>query len=61
MSGGYQASVLNCQRKVRHRTEAKALRIAARCAGKHGVRSLHVYHCPHCHGWHLTSQSRRHG
>ncbi|WP_327335177.1 hypothetical protein [Streptomyces anulatus] len=19
-----------------------------------------AYHCPHCHGWHLTSQAKKH-
>ena len=28
---------------------------AAECA-EHGAPPLHVYHCPYCNGWHLTSK-----
>lgn len=51
----------NCQRKVRHPTHAKALRSAARIAGKARVRHLHAYRCPHCNGWHLTKKAQARG
>lgn len=47
-----------CRAKVRHGSEAKALRAASRLAGKHNTRSLRVYSCRHCNGWHLTSIPR---
>lgn len=47
-----------CRRKRRHRTRARALRAAARCAATYGARQLHVYRCDVCNGWHLTSQPR---
>jgi hypothetical protein len=46
---------------MRHRTQSKALVSAARCAGRNGAKALHVYRCPHCNGWHLTSQERTRG
>lgn len=46
----------DCQRKNAHRTEAKALRAAARLAGRARVRHLRVYRCPHCACWHLTKR-----
>ncbi len=52
-------ALLACQRKVRHRTESKALASAARCAGKRNAKGLRVYHCPYCRGWHLTHQVRQ--
>jgi len=50
-----------CLRKIRHRSEERALIRAACCAGKHNTRSLRVYRCPACNGWHLTSKVRGHG
>jgi hypothetical protein len=47
-----------CKRKIRHRTESKALVVAAKCAAMRNVRGLHVYRCPVCSGWHLTHQER---
>lgn len=51
----------NCLRKVHYRTEAQALRRAARLAGRRRFRSLRAYRCPHCGQWHLTHQERRRG
>lgn len=47
-----------CDRKKRYatRAEAEAARIACE---RHGARSLHVYQCPYCDGWHLTHKSGR--
>jgi len=50
-----------CARKIRHRTESKALVAASRSAGKNNAKALRVYHCPQCGGWHLTHQARRRG
>lgn len=47
-----------CTSKIRHATEAKALAAAARAAAKRHVKGLHVYRCPNCNGWHLTSRGR---
>ena len=55
------ASERNCQRKIRHHSEAKALRAASRVAGKARVRHLRVYRCPHCQGWHLTRKVQGRG
>ena len=41
-----------CFRKCRYPTRARA----KRAARKHG---LHVYHCPLCRQWHLTSRRGR--
>lgn len=48
------ADMAACLRKIRHRSEAKALSRAARAVGRNGARLLRVYRCPACHGWHLT-------
>lgn len=47
-----------CDRKKRYttRTEAEAARIACE---RHGARSLHIYQCPYCGGWHLTHKKAR--
>ena len=48
-------------RSQRHEEERAAARrhkaelTAAECA-EHGAPPLHVYHCPYCNGWHLTSK-----
>ncbi|MBM6687975.1 hypothetical protein H6A35_03705 [Collinsella tanakaei] len=47
-----------CASKNRYATRADALDAAARCAS-HGTRGLHVYKCPYCNGWHLTSKAPR--
>lgn len=43
-----------CTSKNRYATRSDALEAAAACAA-HGRGGLHVYRCPHCDGWHLTS------
>jgi len=53
-----RADIDACMRKIRHRTEERALVRAARCAGKYNARALRVYRCPACNGWHLTSKVR---
>ena len=48
-------------RSQRHEEERAAARrheaelTAAECA-EHGAPPLHVYRCPYCNGWHLTSK-----
>ncbi|MDY2776865.1 MAG: hypothetical protein SOU51_00575 [Collinsella sp.] len=43
-----------CESKNRYSSRAEALDAIAACAD-HGRRGLHVYRCPYCNGWHLTS------
>lgn len=45
-----------CERKNRYASRYEAELTAAECA-EHGAPPLHVYHCPYCNGWHLTSKS----
>lgn len=47
-----------CRSKRPYKTESKALRAAARCAGRYNARQLRVYQCRECRRWHLTSQPR---
>lgn len=44
-----------CERKNRYASRYEAELTAAECA-EHGAPPLHVYHCPYCNGWHLTSK-----
>lgn len=44
-----------CERKNRYASQYEAELTAAECAD-HGAPPLHVYHCPYCNGWHLTSK-----
>lgn len=46
-----------CERKNRYASRSEAEATAAACA-EHGARNLHVYKCPHCNGWHLTSKGQ---
>jgi hypothetical protein len=53
-----------CREKRRYRTKLDAeialSRVDAATAGAHDTqRPVRVYRCPHCRGWHLTSQARR--
>lgn len=43
-----------CGRKSRFPDEASAIASASYLMHK-GNKSLRVYHCPYCGGWHLTS------
>ena len=45
----------SCERKNRYASRYEAELTAAECA-EHGAPPLHVYHCPYCNGWHLTSK-----
>ena len=49
----------SCRRKVRYRSRKEARVGASRGAAVSRQRSLHVYRCPLCEGYHLTSQVRR--
>ena len=42
-------------RSQRHEEERAAARRHKACA-EHGAPPLHVYRCPYCNGWHLTSK-----
>lgn len=44
-----------CERKNRYASRYEAELTAAECA-EHGAPPLHVYRCPYCNGWHLTSK-----
>ena len=44
----------SCLSKNRYASYAEAQDAQAACA-EHGITGLHIYKCPHCHGWHLTS------
>ncbi|MBQ9067812.1 MAG: hypothetical protein IJ131_01960 [Eggerthellaceae bacterium] len=43
-----------CTSKQRYASYAEAQNTIAACA-EHGTTGLHIYKCPHCNGWHLTS------
>ena len=47
-----------CSSKNRYFSRAEAEATAAECAA-HGAPKLHVYRCPFCDGWHLTSKPPR--
>lgn len=47
-----------CESKKRYPSRLDAQEAAAACAA-HGRCGLHVYQCPYCAGWHLTSKPRR--
>jgi hypothetical protein len=54
-----------CQEKIRYRTAAGAKLALWRIwydrylRGKRQRRERRTYACPHCGGWHLTSQRKR--
>mgnify|MGYP000597455075 CR=1 FL=1 len=48
----------SCERKNRYASRYEAELTAVECA-EHGAPPLHVYHCPYCNGWHLTSKGSR--
>ena len=43
-----------CLSKNRYAGYAEAQDAQAACA-EHGTADLHIYKCPYCNGWHLTS------
>lgn len=43
-----------CTSKQRYVSYDEAQQTVAACA-EHGTTGLHIYKCPHCNGWHLTS------
>jgi hypothetical protein len=46
-----------CTGKKRHHSADAAVGFASRMVKKTG--GVRPYRCPHCGGWHLTSQTRR--
>ena len=53
-----------CRHKIRYRDKlgamiAVASTQAAAARGVKGRDETRVYRCPHCHGWHTTSQPKR--
>lgn len=52
------AEQMKCQLKNRYVSERVALLQAARAEVDRGA-VLHVYRCPHCKGWHLTSRKQK--
>jgi hypothetical protein len=54
-----------CDEKIRYRTAVGAklalwrIWVDRYLRGRRHRRERRVYECPHCHGWHLTSQSKR--
>lgn len=47
-----------CASKNRYATKGEAEAALLACA-EHGRRGLHIYRCPYCKGWHLTSHPQR--
>jgi len=43
--------------KIRFRSQAKARQ--AMLKHRHSPAKLHVYKCPNCDGWHITSQPKQ--
>ena len=54
-----------CEEKIRYRTAAGArlalwrIWVARYLRGRRHRHERRVYACPHCGGWHLTSQPKR--
>jgi hypothetical protein len=54
-----------CQEKIRYRTAVGAtwalwrIRFDRYLRGRRGRGERRAYACPHCGGWHLTSQRKR--
>lgn len=51
-----------CPDKVRYRDRIAALMALGKVRRKDATRETverRAYHCPHCRGWHLTSQQKR--
>ena len=46
-----------CESKNRYSSRDEARATIASCEA-HGAKGLHVYRCPYCNGWHLTSHGR---
>ena len=46
-----------CAEKWRFTTKSQAKRRAKLTAQRAGNKRLRAYHCPHCDGYHLTSQN----
>lgn len=53
------AQIRSCLNKCRYKTETKALSMAAKCMKKRPCKTLRVYDCRYCGGWHLTEQAKR--
>ena len=49
---------MKCRGKNRYRSERMALHALFKCWMLRNA-MLRVYRCPHCSGWHLTSQEKR--
>lgn len=47
-------------RKVKFPSRKQALG-ARNHVRSRGGKTLRIYHCPHCHAWHFTSQSETNG
>lgn len=45
-----------CESKNRYASRAEAEENLRWCESR-GTKGLHIYRCPHCKGWHLTSHS----
>jgi hypothetical protein len=43
-----------CESKNRYASRSEAEEVKRDCEA-HGGRGLHIYRCPYCNGWHLTS------
>lgn len=44
-----------CESKNRYSSYSEAAATKADCEA-HGSPTLHIYRCPYCNGWHLTSK-----
>jgi hypothetical protein len=57
----YRKRVESCKKKHRHPDEITARAAAMDSIQKyHNVKTLYVYNCPVCSGWHLTKSSKDH-